>query len=81
MNKDNKIIPTYDKNGDGTVQDLFGFRYGTTTYVDLKDTSYKHVNIMNNKNVISDIDNIIKLKDIKISPARKNLKVLMLGRN
>ena len=55
------VLCGYDKNGDGTVQDLFGFRYGTTTYVDLRDTSYKHVNVMNNYNVISSIDNIIKL--------------------
>lgn len=55
----NKIIPIYDKNGDGVVEDLFGFRFGTTTYIDLKDTKYSHVNIMNDKDVILNIDHII----------------------
>jgi len=62
--KDNEIIPIYDKNGDGTVQDVSNSRYGTTTYIDLKDTSYKHFNIMNHEDVLFNIDKIIKLKNI-----------------
>jgi hypothetical protein len=55
----NKIMPSYNKNGDGIVEDMYSARYGTTTYVDLKDTKNNHSNIMNNKDVISSIDNII----------------------
>ena len=55
----NKIMPSYNKNGDGVVEDLSLSRYGTTTYIDLKDTKNSHGNIMNNKDVILTIDNII----------------------
>ena len=54
-----KIIPIYNKNGDGVVQDMYSSRYGTTTFVDLKDTTYKHANIMNSDRVISNIHSII----------------------
>lgn len=59
-----KIIPIYDKNGDGVVQDMYSSRHGTTTFVDLKDTVYKHANIMNSDKVILNINNILNPKQI-----------------
>lgn len=64
VNGDKKVLPRYDKNGDGVVEDLFSSRYGTTTYIDLRDTKYSHGNIMNSKDIISNIDNIINPKQI-----------------
>ncbi len=58
--EEGKILPVYNKDGDGTVQDLASLRSGTSTYIDLKNTSYKHFNIMNNNDVIFNINNILK---------------------
>jgi hypothetical protein len=55
-----KIIPIYNKNGDGVVEDIYESRFGTTTFVDLSKTVYKHVNIMNSDKVIEIINKIIK---------------------
>lgn len=55
-----RVIPLYDKNGDGIVQDMHGTHAGTSMYVDLSDTNYKHVNIMNSTAVISNIDRILR---------------------
>jgi hypothetical protein len=54
-----KVIPLYDKAGDGVVQDLHSSRQGTVMYVDLTNTAYKHANIMNSDAVIRHIDTII----------------------
>jgi hypothetical protein len=61
-----KIIPLYTKAGDGVVQDLYLSRGNNVTFIDLKDTIYKHVNIMNNDKVISTIANIIKPSKVDI---------------
>ncbi len=54
-----KIIPLYTKAGDGVVEDLYLSRGENTTFIDLKNTIYKHVNIMNNDKVILTINKII----------------------
>ncbi len=64
--QDDKYIPLYNKEGDGTVQDMKGFRFGTTTYIDLNNTDYLHANMMNSPDVISNINNILKQRDIRI---------------
>ncbi len=54
-----KIIPLYEKNGDGVVQDLYSSRHGIVMSVDLNNTSYKHVNIMNSEKVLAYINTIL----------------------
>ncbi len=61
-----KLIPLYEKNGDGVVQDLHSSRQGTVLYVDLNNTIYKHANIMNNQKIIGYINNIVNPPRIDI---------------
>ena len=56
----NKILPLYNKNGDGVVMDLYNFREGKIMYLDLKNSKYEHYNIMNHPDVIYYTDLILK---------------------
>ncbi len=69
-----KLIPLYDKAGDGVVQDLYSSRQGNVLYVDLSNTIYKHANIMNSEKIIKDIDTIL-------NPPRSNLPAVGLDYN
>ena len=63
-----KLVPLYDRAGDGVVQDLYSSRKENVLFVNLAGTIYKHVDIMNSSEVINRINTIVQPPRYDIPP-------------